>query len=822
MGKLSDSLRGDGGDFNGRWDAAEVKSAANGRWTVILPALTGIDAAVLDEKKHPCPKCGGTDRFRCLDAATGALFCNQCFNAKNGDGFAAIQWLTGWTFPEALQAVAESLNLPGSRNGHATNGKARGSAAKPKAKTSSNGKAKLDDTAKGKPFATADKAKVVCVAGMRKGGYEPGGEWEYYDAAGEPVALVLRFDKPDGSKEFRPVSLHDGGWFIKAPPGLWPLYNLPAVITAATVYVCEGEKTAEAARSLGLVAVTSMNGALSPDKTDWTPLAGKNVVILPDNDEPGRKYAAAVAAILAKVSPSPVVKIVELPKLTEGDDLVEWIAAHGDAAEPDAMRHELEALADAVDTIKPERPEPLVERFEPFPVDALPEPVRSFVVAGAKSLGCDESFIALPVLAMLGAAIGNTRRLLVKRGWTEPPILWTVIIGNSGSCKSPAIELALKPVKDRQRDAFRVYADEVAQHRTDELEHIKALDSWKRSKEAGEPPTSPIEPVAERYLADDTTVESLAGLLSNQPRGLLVARDELAGWMGGFDRYANGKGGDVAKWLEMFGGRSIFIDRKTGEPKTLFIPRAAVCLTGGIQPETLKRCLVQAHVENGLAARLLFAYPPSRPRRWTEAEVDEQLEAKFGHVVETLFNLSFGLDPSGESEPKLVMLSPDAKRRFQQFVNEHGAEHVELTDDLSAAWSKLEGYVARFALILHLARAATGDADESVVDLTSLEAGITLSRWFGREAKRIYAMLAESNGDGERRKLVEWIDRKGGSVTARELQMGPRRFRASTEVAELALDDLVAARFGRWEPIPTTPKGGRDSRRFVLATATEP
>ena len=337
MGKLSDSLRGDGGDYNGRWDAAEVKSAANGRWTVILPPVTGIDAAVLDEKKHPCPKCGGTDRFRCLDAETGALFCNQCFNTKNGDGFAAIQWLTGWTFPEALQAVAESLNLSGSRNGHATNGKARGSVAKPTAKTASNGKAKPDDTAKGKPFATADKAKVVCVAGMRKGGYEPGGEWEYYDADGEPVAWVLRFDKPDGSKEFRPVSLHDGGWFIKAPPGLWPLYNLPAVITATTVYICEGEKAAEAARSLGLVATTSAHGAQSPDKTDWSPLAGKNVVILPDHDKPGRKYADAVAAILAKLSPSPVVKIVELPELTEGDDLVEWIAAHGDAADLSAL-----------------------------------------------------------------------------------------------------------------------------------------------------------------------------------------------------------------------------------------------------------------------------------------------------------------------------------------------------------------------------------------------------------------------------------------------------------------------------------------------------
>ena len=204
----------------------------------------------------------------------------------------------------------------------------------------------------------------------------PAGQWTYHDADGNPVAMVLRFNGADGSKEFRPVSLHDRSWFLKGPATPRPLYRLLDVAaaatnsvcemsrcdrdnigtrdapTVATVYVCEGEKTADAARSLGLVAVTSMNGALSPDNTDWKPLAGKYVVILPDHDEPGRKYAKAVAAILAKLSPSPVVKIVELPGLTDGDDLVEWIAAHGDAAEPDTMRQELERLVDAVDVVR--------------------------------------------------------------------------------------------------------------------------------------------------------------------------------------------------------------------------------------------------------------------------------------------------------------------------------------------------------------------------------------------------------------------------------------------------------------------------------------
>ena len=61
---------------------------------------------------------------------------------------------------------------------------------------------------------------------------------------------------------------------------------------------------------------------------------------------------------------------------------------------------------------------------------------------------------------------------------------------------------------------------------------------------------------------------------------MLVVRDELAGWIGSFDRYAQGSGSDVAKWLEMFGGRPMVVDRKT--KASLYVPMAAVSLTGMI------------------------------------------------------------------------------------------------------------------------------------------------------------------------------------------------------------------------------------------------
>ena len=111
-------------------DIAEIKRAAAGRWPEIVPALTIIPAEVLDGRHHPCPKCGGTDRFRALDdfSQTGAVLCNQCFSQDNGDGIAALQHFADVDFPTAIRLLADQLGLSGANgNGkaHTTNGRAK-------------------------------------------------------------------------------------------------------------------------------------------------------------------------------------------------------------------------------------------------------------------------------------------------------------------------------------------------------------------------------------------------------------------------------------------------------------------------------------------------------------------------------------------------------------------------------------------------------------------------------------------------------------------------------------------------------------------------
>ncbi len=172
--------------------------------------------------------------------------------------------------------------------------------------------------------------------------------WTYHDTHGEPVGLVVRWDRLT-EKDIRPISRYADGWRIGAMPDPRPLYGLPELATANRVVVVEGEKAADAARSIGFTATTSVGGSSVASKADWQPLAGKDVWVLPDNDATGRKYADTVAAILGALNPPATVKIIALPGLPEAGDVVDWVDAHGDSAEPRGMRAEIEALASAAE-----------------------------------------------------------------------------------------------------------------------------------------------------------------------------------------------------------------------------------------------------------------------------------------------------------------------------------------------------------------------------------------------------------------------------------------------------------------------------------------
>ncbi len=240
----------------------------------------------------------------------------KCFGCdKSGDVFDLEMALSGCDFHTAEQTLQRMTGL---------NETDPGPAPVPKRKTTRKpGKTHPDVDA-------AARAAAWKVRQDRGDCYTETRRDFYNNADRQAMAAMLRFDSvAGGEKTFVPVHAVHSGWRVADPPGLWPLFNLPAILaTDDRVYVVEGEKAACAGDSIGLATTTSAHGSKSPAKTDWTPLAGREVCILPDADEAGRGYAETVARLATEAGATSV-RIVEIPNLPEKGDLVEFVEQLG-------------------------------------------------------------------------------------------------------------------------------------------------------------------------------------------------------------------------------------------------------------------------------------------------------------------------------------------------------------------------------------------------------------------------------------------------------------------------------------------------------------
>jgi hypothetical protein len=288
-------------------------------------------------------------------------------------------------------------------------------------------------TPRGKAFPTASAA----VASLEAKHGPRSGLWTYHDAAGEPVGVVVRWDTGDG-KDIRPAARFPDGWRVGAMPAPRPLYHLPELASAVRVLVVEGEKAADAARSLGFVATTSAGGAEAAGRTDWTPLAGKVVWILPDNDAPGRKYASTVEKVLRGLEAPANVRVVELPGLPEKGDIADWIAGRGVNTDPDAMRTAIEREADrgSAEVPPPPTPPPPAAPDWPDPLasEAFHGITGQFVRAVEPHTEADPAALLVSLLLAVGNVIGRTVYALAdgSRHYTNE---FAVIVGQSSKAR---------------------------------------------------------------------------------------------------------------------------------------------------------------------------------------------------------------------------------------------------------------------------------------------------------------------------------------------------------------------------------------------------
>jgi hypothetical protein len=254
-----------------------------------------------------------------------------------------------------------------------------------------------------------------------------------------------------------------------------------------------------------------------------------------------------------------------------------------------------------------------------FPLDCLPQGLQAFVEYQTVSLGADPAGVAMAALTALSGALDQRFALKMRRSgdWYSPPRLWTILVGEPATKKTPIVTAVTKPLR-------RIEADFAAQHRRD----VMLWEAQDKADRGARPP----DPT--RFIMNDVTVEVAGEILARQQRGALVVHDELSSFIGSLDRYgAAGRGAsDRAFWLTAYNGGSYSVDRMS---RAIYIANLCVAFLGGMQPDRLRE--LADLMTDGLLQRF---NPVLIERGAPSAEADNELIAmRYGDLIGFLVNL---------------------------------------------------------------------------------------------------------------------------------------------------------------------------------------
>jgi hypothetical protein len=278
----------------------------------LLPGGKVIGHEYIVRNPKRADKSAGSFKIRVSGPKVG-VWCDFADNAKGGDPVGLVAYVKSLSRAEAARWLRANIMLQ-TDSDSARTPQPIGSPSRPDAATPEAPATALAPDSEGLAVLPPDGAEHPAHALTRNGLRAPDMSWTYLTPDGAICCYVLRWNEADGSKTIRPFSWvrsdKGEGWEFKAWPEDRPLYNLDKIVSnpEAPIIVCEGEKAADAAGKLyarayqrGVVATTSSGGAGAAGKTDWGPLAGRDVLIWPDADEAGQKYAGDVAKRLDEI-----------------------------------------------------------------------------------------------------------------------------------------------------------------------------------------------------------------------------------------------------------------------------------------------------------------------------------------------------------------------------------------------------------------------------------------------------------------------------------------------------------------------------------------
>jgi len=350
--------------------------------------------------------------------------------------------------------------------------------------------------------------------------------------------------------------------------------------------------------------------------------------------------------------------------------------------------------------------QPILQNRSKFPYDIFPSYIEEYI----KCHNIQHEYIAAFMFSAITTAIGNTCYLEALDGYYLKPIVYLAVVANAGSAKTPSMNIAFDFLKNRDNKTYKEYKNKKAVY----LEESAIFD---KDKKANNPPT---KPTLSQTIIQDATIETVINVLQYNNKGCCLVADELMGFIKRMNAYKQGD--DLQKWLEMWDGSSIMLQRITREETKIFDYTCNI--VGGIQPGVLDQLSSGDNAYNGFYHRFLFAYPQPQ-----EKAPFEQI-FKPNHLKERVTQFFEDIYKHRENDIKThYTLSPEALSLYQNWHNYKNKYYNKANNDnVKGIIAKYQGYCLRFALIIQ----AISDTTYRVgyVQQDSMERAIRLTEYF--------------------------------------------------------------------------------------------
>ncbi len=408
----------------------------------------------------------------------------------------------------------------------------------------------------------------------------------------------------------------------------------------------------------------------------------------------------------------------------------------------------------------------------PYPFEAMPSHIHSIVEKISAAHHIEPEIVASIMTGFLTGAIGNTFRVSPREGWNVPLFTWHIIVAETGYGKSPVTNTLIEHIHNLQADAYKEYSTKLREYET-KLRLSKSDITVE----------VPDKPKLKHYTLSDTTVEGMVKVFEDDPRGVILHRDEIAGLILGLNQYkAKGRGNDRQRLIELYDCQPWKIDRKGS---VVFIPNTGASIVGGIQPRVMPEVFENDSFDDGLIPRFLLSLSEQSNITFHRQGISKDVTGSWSDILSFCYGIPLRVGESGFVAPYILKFNDDALNEFERFFN--GLHQIApfLSYRTRTFMPKVITYCLKFAGLLHVLRAyPQQDRIYTAINEKVMQDAVSLATYYLGQALRVMKLY-----DREGKELDELSRRL--IATLHELKDGTKEGRLSLETIRATFNEKL-------------------------------